>query len=648
MHATDWLIVAGFMVVLLWGAMSSRRYTRSVSAFLAADRCAGRYLIAVADNIAQLGVISLVWFFEQNYDVGYTTAWWTLLEGPAFIIMALSGWVIYRFRQTRALTLAQFFEMRYSRRFRVFAGLVAYLAGIINFGIFPSVGARFFIAFCGLPDAFNLAGFELSTYPAIMVLLLLIALAFLFLGGQIAVMVTDFLQGVFCNVVFIVLIIFLLTTIGWGRISEVLMASPPGQSMVDPFDLSGEKRFDFWYYAIGVVILFYCARGWQATQGYNCSARDAHEAKMANILTPWRFRVLMLIVVVLPIAVRTLLHHPDFASQAAAVHQSLETIEAPTEETRQTLQNQLRTPLAMSVMLPTGLLGLAGAAMLAAFISTNDTYLHSWGAILVQDVILPLRGKPFTPRQHLRFLRLSILGVAVFVFLFSLLFQHTQYIAMFCALTASVFVGGAGSVIIGGLYWKRGSTLAAWAAMITGAIVSLTGLVIKQIEPDFPLTGQELSFVAMTMCVPTYVLVSLLGPRHEHNMDRLLHRGRYAVRGETALSLRDAHTWMERLGFSKDFTGSDKVITYVTVGWPLVWTLIFIAVTAYNLFVRDLSTEAWTAYWHGWTWFILVCAIIVTAWFTIGGFVDLRNLFRDLRARTVDVRDDGRVEQTDS
>jgi hypothetical protein len=105
---------------------------------------------------------------------------------------------------------------------------------------------------------------------------------------------------------------------------------------------------------------------------------------------------------------------------------------------------------------------------------------------------------------------------------------------------------------------------------------------------------------------------------------------------------------MERLGFSKDFTGSDKVITYVTVGWPLVWTLIFIAVTAYNLFVRDLSTEAWTAYWHGWTWFILVCAIIVTAWFTIGGFVDLRNLFRDLRARTVDVRDDGRVEQTDS
>ena len=49
------------------------------------------------------------------------------------------------------MTLAQFFEMRYSRSFRVFAGLVAFLSGIINYGIFPGVAARFFIALCGFP-----------------------------------------------------------------------------------------------------------------------------------------------------------------------------------------------------------------------------------------------------------------------------------------------------------------------------------------------------------------------------------------------------------------------------------------------------------------------------------------------------------------
>ena len=473
MHLIDWGIIAALLIVLIVGAASTRRYTHSVSAFLAAERCGGRYLIAVADQMSQLGLISLVWYFEQNYQVGYTSIWWPLMEGPAMIIMALSGWVIYRFRQTRAMTLAQFFEMRYSRRFRVFAGLVAYVAGIINFAIFPSVGARFFMALCGLPECFALAGFEIATYPLLMVLLLSVSLAFLFMGGQIAVMVTDFLQGVFCNVAFIVIIVFLLTTFSWGQISDVLLAAPAGQSMVDPLDLGQEKHFDFWYYAIGVVILFYCAKGWQGTQGYNCSAKNAHEAKMAGILGPWRFRVLMLIVLVLPICVRTLMHHPDFTTQAAVVNQSLDAIDAPSPEVKEALQNQLRTPLAMSVMLPAGLLGLACAALLGAFISTHDTYLHSWGTILVQDVILPFRKKPLTPGRHLWLLRFSILGVAVFIFLFSFFFVQRINILFFFAITGGIFVGGVGSAVIGGLYWKRGSTAAAWSATIVGAVLCI-------------------------------------------------------------------------------------------------------------------------------------------------------------------------------
>src|SRR5437867_2283287 len=141
MHVIDWAIVVVLLGVLAVAALRTRRYSSSVAGFLAGDRCAGRYLLCLAFSMSQLGVITLVWFFEQNYRVGYTAAWWPLMEGPAWIVMALTGWVVYRYRQTRAMTLAQFFEMRYSRRFRIFAGLVAYLAGMINFGIFPSVSA---------------------------------------------------------------------------------------------------------------------------------------------------------------------------------------------------------------------------------------------------------------------------------------------------------------------------------------------------------------------------------------------------------------------------------------------------------------------------------------------------------------------------
>ncbi len=622
--------------VLVWGAVSTRKYTRSVAAFLAAERCGGRYLISVASGMAQLGVISLVWFFEQNYQVGYTPYWWGSMEGPAMIIMALSGWVIYRYRQTRAMTLAQFFEMRYSRNFRIFAGLTAYLAGIINFGIFPAIGARFFISMCGLPASIGLAGLEVGMFPLLMALLLSVSLVFTFWGGQIAVMVTDFLQGTLSNIVFAVLIVFLMATFPWEKIADVLMSAPAEQSLVHPFKLGKEKHFDFWYYVIGVVIMFYSALGWQGVQGYNCSAKDAHEAKMAGIIGSWRIRVLMLIVLVLPICVRTFLHHPDYAGQAAAVQASLDALDTDA------LRNQARTPLVMGAILPKGLMGLACAAMLAAFISTHDTYLHSWGTILVQDVILPFRKKPFTPQQHLRLLRYSICGVALTIFVFSLLFKPTQYIAMFCALTASVFVGGAGSAIIGGLYWKHGTTPAAWAAMITGMTQSLAGIIVKQVDKTFPLTGQEITFWTIVSAVTVYVLVSLLGPRKVFNMDRLLHRGQYAVAGETTTSYGDARTWLEKLGFSRDFTGTDRIVTYITLGWPLVWTLIFLAGTVYNLVV-DVPADSWLSFWHGWTWFILACSVVVTIWFTVGGVRDLTFLIRSLRTGAKDPLDDGRV-----
>ena len=98
MSVFDWAILLGFLAALLFAVQRTRRHASSVSGFLAANRCAGRYLIAVAFGMAQLGVISLVWYWQQNYDVAYTSIWWGLMEGPAMIIIALSGWVIYRYR----------------------------------------------------------------------------------------------------------------------------------------------------------------------------------------------------------------------------------------------------------------------------------------------------------------------------------------------------------------------------------------------------------------------------------------------------------------------------------------------------------------------------------------------------------------------
>ena len=115
--------------------------------------------------------------------------------------------------------------------------------------------------------------------------------------------------------------------------------------------------------------------------------------------------------------------------------------------------------------------------ILAAFISTHDTYMHSWGSILLQDIILPLRKKAFSPQKHIKYLRYSIIAVAVFIFIFSYFVIQKIDIIMFFALAGTIFLGAAGAVVIGGLYWKKGTAAAAWATLAVGFIMAVLGFI---------------------------------------------------------------------------------------------------------------------------------------------------------------------------
>ncbi len=386
----DWVILVFVVSAMVAGAILSRKYMRSVADFLAAGRTAGRYLLTVSQGMAMLGAISIVGFFEQNYVGGFPLTWWGLTTAVVVLILTVSGFVIYRFRQTRSLTLPEFFERRYSRNFRVFVGIIAFLAGIINFGIFPAVGARFFIHFIGIPHAFDLWGIEVSTYPVLMIALLATALFFVFAGGQVAVIIADFIQGTFVNIVFVVIIAYLLFFVDWTQILQAVGSAPENASLINPFKTSQVDDFNFWFFLVGVVGVVYVVMSWQGAQAYNASAKNAHEAKMGAVLTNYRDIPRILFVLLVPVVAYTVLHHPDFADHASYVNDVLAGVGS------ETLQNQLRVPVVLTAILPVGLMGAFAAVMIAAFISTHDTYLHSWGSIFIQDVVMPFRKTPFS------------------------------------------------------------------------------------------------------------------------------------------------------------------------------------------------------------------------------------------------------------
>ena len=89
------------------------------------------------------------------------------------------------------------------------------------------VGARFFINFCDLPQRFiygrlvygdgSEVELSIESYPVCMIVLLSISYYFTVSGGQIAVVVTDFAQGLFTTFTFLALCFYLIGPVfDWG------------------------------------------------------------------------------------------------------------------------------------------------------------------------------------------------------------------------------------------------------------------------------------------------------------------------------------------------------------------------------------------------------------------------------------------------
>jgi len=672
LHALDFAIIVVILAIVAGYAFYAQRFTRSVADFLSANRCAGRYLLTVAAGASGMGAISIVAMWEQFYQAGFTAQFWGQMLAPLGLVMALTGWIIYRYRETRAMTLAQLMEVRYSRKFRVFSGTLCWASGVLNYGIFPAVTARFFIYFLGLPvHLWKVPGLGLElnlTLGIVMAVMLGCALLITISGGQISVMVTDFIQGQISNIVFLLLLGVMLWLFPWSLIVETLMKAPPGQSKLNPFDTGSLPDFNPIFFFILMFLSVYNYMVWQGSQGYNASALTPHEAKMAGILAQFRGGVTGMLIPLSAVCAYVMMNAPVHEAATLATEATLAGIGDAQ------LAKQMTTTVALSHVLPIGVMGLLAVVMFMASLATDTTYLHSWGSIFVQDVLSPirqLRGKeaPLETGVHLKWLRWSIFGVAAFAWVFSMVFPLKEFILMYFQVTGAIFTGGAGAVLIGALYWKRGTTSGAWASMIVGSGLAVGGVLltnliwpnvvpalqagypdagwIQALPKEFWLNGAQMAFFASLSAAASYVIVSLCTPDPEIDMDRLLHRGKYQVRGVEGLDhIAALPVGWRSMVHGPEFTLGDRWIYWLSVVWVMFFFVTFLGISLWQVFYR--WPDSW---WANWWFFNLIFAavtgVIATVWFLIGGFRDLHALFRRLSAAQVDENDDGTVKKAE-
>lgn len=639
-HWIDWMLIALPVIGLLGIGIYTQRYLKSVSDFLSGGRLAGRYLLAVAKGEMQAGAVVFVAMFEIIDKSGFTMTWWAWISTPVGLIVAISGFVIYRYRETRSLTLAQFFEIRYSKSFRVFTGFLGFAAGILNFGIIPAVGARFLTYFLGFPAALHFGVWEIPTFIVLMGALLAVTLFITLSGGLITLMVTNCLEGIVSQVLYMAIIAGLIVMFSWTDIVQVLGDHPPGESFLNPFDSMGLKDFNLGYVLMSMIVGIYGTMAWQNQSAYNAAAVTAHESVMGGILGRWREMGKGAVVTLLAVCAMTYLAHPHFAAQSAPAREEIARIADPK------LQEQMRIPIAVEHLLPVGLKGALCVILLMGVFGGDGTHLHSWGSLFIQDVLVPLRRKPFTPKQHINLLRWSMSGVALFAFLFGIFFHQTEYIVMWWQVTTGIYVAGAGAVIIGGLYWNKGTTAGAWAALVSGSGLSTFGILARQFTSGFPFNGMEIFFFSSLIATALYVTVSLLMNREAFNMDRMLHRGQYGRQVLNAASIqpiRKRFTWSKLIGIDENYTTSDKWIAGLLFAWGMGWFVIFIVGTIWNL-LAPWPNSAWITFWHISAIGLPIFLSVVTAvWFTWGGIKDTRDLFRRLNQEKTNALDNGMV-----
>jgi len=244
----------------------------------------------------------------------------------------------------------------------------------------------------------------------------------------------------------------------------------------------------------------------------------------------------------------------------------------------------------------------------------------------------------------LTLLRFSIAGVTIFSFFFSLFFPMRDFIYMYQLITGAIYLGGSGAVIIGGLYWKRGTTAGAWSSLITGATIALCGAILRTVNPEFPLNGAWMALIASLSAITMYVAVSLATSRGEFDLDQMLHRGKYALPGEHRKA---PHPHPLRwLGINEEFTRGDKFIYFAKIGWTGFWFLSFVAGTILAL-TRGISNAEWGGWWHFTVILGMAVGGITIVWFLWGGIRDLREMLVSLRTLRRDADDDGTVAPQD-
>lgn len=432
--ALDWTIVLVYLAATLGTGLYGRKFVGGIADFLVAGRELGTFIGIATLAATEIGTITFMYNAELGYKTGYASFINGLVAGLVMIFIGRSGFIVEKLRAMQIMTVPEFFERKFSRRLRVFVGILVATGGILNMGVFLRIEGTFLAI---------ISGISLDHIKAVMTGILLLELIYTVLGGMVSIVITDFIQFVALSVGTILVTIWSVHAAGVTRMYDAVRQTM-GEGGFNPLR---NPSYGLAYIAFQVLLWLAVDTCWQTTAMRTFSTRSPEISKRIFSWTGFIFLGRGMMPMMWGIAALALL---------GPAQNSLEAM-----------------PRMLATILPSGILGLVVAGMLAATMSVNSSYLLGWSSIIAQDIILPIRKKPLSSRQQVMLNRAANIFVSLFVMVWGLWYTLPGPAYFYLNITATIYLSGTLVAVVAGLFWSRASTLGGYMAMAGGAIATI-------------------------------------------------------------------------------------------------------------------------------------------------------------------------------
>ena len=481
--------------VITIGVVYAKRANKSSDNYFLGGRSLGPWVTAMSAEASDMSGWLLMGLPGVAYWCGLADAAWTAI---GLAIGTYFNWLLvskrlrrYSVRANNSITLPDFF----SNRFREKSPVIMTISALFILIFFTVYASSCFVT-CGKLFA-QLFG---APYQAMLVVGAVFVLLYTILGGFLAESASDFMQGVVMIVALVVIVT--IGTVQAGGIGAIIENSKAIPGFLEFFGMANPTTVDGVQVVVGNTPIFgeklpygaltVCSMlAWGL--GYFgmpqvllrfMAIRDEKELKPSRRIAMVWVVISLAVAVFIGIMGRTLF---------------------PVEHLTKSASESIFITLATS-SLPAILAGFVMAGILAATISSSDSYLLIAASAVAKNVYQGVVHKKATDKQVMLVTRITLLVIALVAILIAL--DENSVIFTIVSFAWAGFGATFGPLMLFSLFWKRINRAGAIAGMIGGgAMVFLWKLVISKLGGVFAIYELLPAFIFSAICI---VVVSLL------------------------------------------------------------------------------------------------------------------------------------------